>query len=941
MKRTSILSAALLATFASYAGWDLTNKGEDPAPIPIESIRTLPTGIELAGPKGTMRLQVFSPTIVRVIYSRTGSMPTNSPAVLARPEKTDWKPIETQTNAGLETSALRVEVDRKTGAVSFFDANGMPLLHEPPEGGKAMTPTQIAGADTWICRQVFELAKNEALYGLGQHQNGAMNYRGRSIKMAQDNPGESAVPVLLSSQGYGILWDNPALAVVDATGDDLSPIPSSALIDAEGRPGALTATYFAGENFETAVATQRDDVVDFDWKDGAPEGLPNDSFSIRWEGVLKAPDSGTYRLRITSDDGVRLWVDGKKVVDSWILRAKSSDLISLPFEKDSLHQIKLEYFDKIADACVRLEWDLPDGDNRLDWTAEAGRAIDYYFMYGPEPDDVVADYRKLTGHVPMLGRWAWGFWQSKERYLRQQELIDVVERFRKDDVPIDGIVQDWHYWPDLDKESLAGGWGSHEFDPVRYPDPGKMVETLHDLKTHVLISVWPWFQRNDEGTGIPNLEDLDAIGAVFPLPGKTWAGNMSWYDPFAKKARDVYWSQVKPKILDLGFDAFWLDSTEPVAGGDAGALRDYPTLVGPGCEVVNAYPLLHCDGVYEGQRKATNDKRVFILTRSAYAGLQRDAAVVWSGDIDGKWEVFRKQIPAGLNFSLSGLPYWNTDIGGFWIRRAGFEGPGTPAYDELFTRWYQYGAFCPMFRVHGSEFAKEYWRFPDPTKKILIDFDRLRYRLLPYVYSLAWMVTDRDYTMMRPLLMDFRADPKTFEIPDQYLFGPALMVCPVLEAGATTRKIYLPKGANWFDFWSGKPEAGGRTIDASAPIERIPLFVRAGSILPMGRPIQHAGEDSDPLEIRVYPGADGRFDLYEDEGDGYAYEKGAYSLIPFKWDDKTRTLFVGNRQGSFPGMKKNRTFRLALYAPGTGEKPTPVVRSVSYGGKLLKVPFKR
>jgi len=935
----------LLAFCTMAAGaWELESRGDACGPVPVLSVRADADGATLEMDPGTLRLQVFSPEVVRVAYAREGRIPTNSLAVVAKPMDHGWTLKESGQEIVLSTAKVQVRVDRATGAVAFFEtAVGKPVLQEPEQGGKAMTRSNVAGHDTWICRQEFLLSEGEALYGLGQHQDGGMDYRGRRIRMIQDNPvmeamGDTAVPLLVSSAGYGLLWDNPALAVVDSAGGTENLVPPSALIDRDGLAGGLTASYCTGTDFSKPVHCKVDASIDFDWKKGSPEGLPNDGFSIRWEGALRAPESGEYILRLTSDDGVRMWVDDQLVIDAWMMRAVASDSASLFFKKGSTHRIRIEYFDKVGDACIDFKWVLP-GEDRLDWTAEAGRAIDYYFILGPEPDDVVGAYRHLTGQVPMFGKWAWGLWQSKERYSSQQELLDVVEHYRRERIPIDGIVQDWHYWPDLDKKTLEGGWGSHEFNLSRFPDFPETVATLHRRHARVLLSVWPWFELNDANKGIPNHQALDAIGAILPFPGKTWAGNMNWYDPFGTEARALYWSQIAKAILPTGIDGYWLDSTEPVAGGDAGRLREFGTLGGHGCEVANAYPLMQSTAVYDGLRRDAPDKRVFILTRSAYAGQQRNGVVVWSGDIQGTWEIFRRQIPVGLNFCISGIPYWNTDIGGFFINN--FEkGPADPAYAELFTRWFQFGAFCPMFRVHGTHHAKEVWRFPKETQAILEAFDRLRYHLLPYIYSVSWMVTDQDYTMMRPLVMDFRGDPRVRKIPDQYMFGPALMACPVTEPGATSREVYLPEDADWFDFWTGKGLRGGKTVQAEAPIDRMPLFVRAGSILPYGPEIQYAQERSDPIELRVYRGADGAFTLYEDEGDNYNYARGIHATIPFSWNEKNAVLTIGRRQGRFPGMKKSRTFRIVWVEAGRGAgvPPTKMAdKTVSYSGEEVRV----
>jgi alpha-D-xyloside xylohydrolase len=430
---------------------------------------------------------------------------------------------------------------------------------------------------------------------------------------------------------------------------------------------------------------------------------------------------------------------------------------------------------------------------------------------------------------------------------------------------------------------------------------------------------------------------LRAAGALYPQI-IFYGGHETqsqWYDPFNPVARKIYWHQMSKEIFAHGFDGWWLDASEPELNVKWGEFREYPTGAGPGAKVLNAYPLMHTSGVYAGQRAENSDKRVFILTRSAYAGQQRNSAVTWSGDIKGNWDVFAKQIPAGLNFCASGIPYWNTDTGGF------FGGdPANAAYTELFTRWFQFSAFCPMFRVHGTGKPKEIWRFDEATQKILIEYDQLRYHLLPYIYSLSWKVTSEGYTMMRPLVMDFRSDAKVFNIGDQFLMGPALMACPVTVSNATTRSVYLPTGTAWIDFWTGKTYSGGQTIDAAAPIETLPLFVRAGSILPYGPAIEYAMESNDPMELRIYRGANGTFTLYEDEGDNYNYEKGAHATIPISWDESAQSLTIGKRSGKFSGMLKKRTFRIVWVSPdyGVGVESTASPEAVvTYDGSALKI----
>ncbi|HKI68499.1 MAG TPA: TIM-barrel domain-containing protein, partial [Verrucomicrobiae bacterium] len=533
------------------------------------------------------------------------------------------------------------------------------------------------------------------------------------------------------------------------------------------------------------------------------------------------------------------------------------------------------------------------------------------------------------GAAPMFGKWAWGFWQCKEHYNSQKELLDVAQRYRQMQVPMDCVIQDWHYWN-------PHPWGSHQFDTNRYPDFAELMRELHADHVHLIISVWARF---DEGS--TNWLQLKNAGGLYPEVFSNFLvrASFQYYDAFNPTARRIYWQQISRELFSDGIDGWWLDASEPELSSRWGQFQDFKTAAGPGFRVFNAYPLMHTAAVYQGQRADTSKKRVFILTRSAYAGQQRNAAVTWSGDIQGTWAELRRQIPAGLNFSISGIPYWNTDTGGFFGGN-----PANPGYAELFTRWFQFSAFCPMFRVHGTGHPKEMWRFDPSTEKILIRYDQLRYHLLPYIYSDSWMVTSEGGTMMRPLVMDFRGDTNVYDIANQYLFGPALMVCPVTHPGVTNRSVYLPAGTRWIDFWTGKALSGGQRIEAAAPIETGPLFVRAGSIIPYGPAVQYAMAKADPVELRVYRGANGHFTLYEDEGDNYDYEKGKYSTIPISWNDAAQTLAIGARQGSFPGMLKEHTFNIVWVSRNHGvgisstEQPDTVIH---YTGRKQTVSSKR
>jgi alpha-D-xyloside xylohydrolase len=579
-----------------------------------------------------------------------------------------------------------------------------------------------------------------------------------------------------------------------------------------------------------------------------------------------------------------------------------------------------------------LFWDNPSRsrfNNRfmqsLYISSEVAEQIDYYFIYGPEFDQIVAAYRELTGAAPLFGKWAYGFWQCKNRYQSQQELLEVAHKYRELHIPVDNLVQDWFWW------KIKGDFDFND----HYPDPRGMIDDLHRNHFHLMISVWPYF---DPGSKV--YEEMDKRGyfidrtkaAAFHPAG------MALYDAFNPAARKFYWQLMDNVLFKIGADAWWLDTTEPeTEGRETNILVSNKVAAGNGARYANLYPLMTTSAVYDGQRSVTDQKRVFILSRSAYAGIQRNSVAAWSGDINSDWETFKRQIPAGLNLMLSGIPYWTTDIGGFTDGN-----PDTPAYRELFLRWFEYGTFCPIFRVHGTRATNqnELWSYGTDAQEILTRYDTLRYRLMPYIYSLAWQVTHAGYTLMRPLVMDYREDVTARNLGDQFLFGPALIVSPVTDPGVDQRRVYLPN-TTWTNFWSGESFSGGKFIVAAAPLETLPLFVRAGSILPLGPAMEYSSQKpEDPIELRTYPGADADFTLYEDDGLTYDYEKGAYATIPIHWDDAKHTLTIGARQGSLPGMLEHRRFNIVWVGPGHGVGVSPsgtVDETVSYNGTAVSV----
>ena len=558
-------------------------------------------------------------------------------------------------------------------------------------------------------------------------------------------------------------------------------------------------------------------------------------------------------------------------------------------------------------------------------TSEVADAVDYYFFYGPEFDSIIGDYRQLTGQAPLFGKWAYGFWQCKNKFQTQEELLGVAHKYRELHIPVDNIVQDWFWWTNM---------GEFKFS-AKYPDPKGMLDDLHANNFHLMISVWPFFYP-----GSATYADMDKKGffidrtkeAAFHPKGE------ALYDATNPEARKYYWNLMNHSLFQIGVDAWWLDTVEPeTEARETNVMVVNKLAIGSGARYANIYPLMTTKGVYDGQRAASDRKRVFILSRSAFAGSQRNAVTAWSGDVHSDWESLRRQIPAGLNYSLSGLPYWTTDIGGFTVNN-----PDDPAYRELFVRWFQFGTFCPIFRVHGTRTTNqnELWSYGAEAQKILTSFDTLRYELMPYIYSLAWKTTSESYTPMRPLVMEFRTDVRAQNIGDQFLFGPSILVNPVTEPDATSRHLYLPK-AQWYDFWSGRTTQGGKSIDAPVTLDQIPLYVRAGSVIPMGPDVEYAAQKpADPMELRVYRGADSSFTLYEDENDNYDYEKGVHATILIQWNDGAKTLTIGNRQGSFPGMLANRTFRVVFVGEnhGVGIGATAQAdRVVQYAGNQVTV----
>jgi len=913
---------------------------------------SIQNGAQITAGNQTVKIVFYAPGTVRIVkWPQGGNDKKLSLSVVqtALP-KLQLSVADKESAVVLTSAALKVEVNKADGSVKFFAPDGHALLAE--QGAAAFAPTGLPQeAKAFNIKQAFALTADEGIYGLGQHQDGLFNYRGKTVKLVQANTA-AVTPVLVSSAGYGLFWDN-------------------------------------------------------------------------------------YSKTVFADD------------------AKAASLWS-----------------EVADN------------------------VDYYFFAGPSIDDTIAGYRKLTGAAPLYPKWAYGYWQSKEHYHTQAEILGITKKYRELKIPVDAIVQDWNYWKGLEN------WGSTVWDSERYPDPKAMYDELHAEHFHAMTTIWEAL-----GPASDLHKDMDKHGWLYSPVG--WAG-FKYYDAYNPAANDLWWTYLNKNIFSIGNDAWWMDSTEPdIVNALTKESHEYEMKkvednhIGSFARYLNPYSLVVTESVYNNQRKTTDQKRVYILTRSTFAGQQRAAAATWSGDIGASWGVYAAQIPAGINHSMAGIPYWTFDIGAYSLGCQGgvfSNGGKDPAYQELYTRMFQFGTFAPIFRSHGSETPREIWEFGEYSP-VLEKFDNLRYRLMPYIYSVAWKITHDGYSIMRGLPMDFPTDKQTYKVADQFLFGPAMMVSPVvtpmyhrepeqsvlvgsenfrtadgkpglkatyfcddhwgkacheaieptvdlfwytgwpsfikdphfsmrwegklivaksgtyrfdlrsfgpkkvyldgkeiahnydsmgswtvpltLEAGkeydfkfetsnavlgafraqvywknpdimardATplpantpkTRSVYLPAGTSWTDFWTGKSLNGGQSITADAAIDSMPLMVRAGSIIPMGPFVQYATEKpADPIEIRVYPGSDGRFTLYEDQNDTYAYEKGVYATIAMAWNDGKHTLTIEARKGQFPGMLKTRTFKIVLvgagHGTGIGDTANPD-KTITYDGKRQVISF--
>ena len=979
--RTLTLGVVLMAAATLHAA-DYTVAGQY-VTIPVKHVK--------AGGAQVVRLQVVNDNIIRVQATSESVLPEKQSLIIV-PQTAKPKFTVSEDNAVVCVKAAGVEarVEEETGRVTFFDADGKELLKEAEEGGKTFKPFRVPdreiGVDvakvpesqrnglTW--RMLFDSPREEAFYGLGQHQSEELNMKGLNEDMFQYNT-KVSVPFVLSSRNYGLLWDSYSYCRWGNPDDYQQLGRAFKIYDKQGREGHLTGTY-ADKNGKRLVRDEDSIYFEFDCpatselanqtEPGGIKNLPK-GFSLKgatvvYEGFIEAPEDRQYHFILYYAGYIKVYIGGQEVVPERWRTAWNPN--TYKFRK-VMHKGQRQQ--------LRIEWK-PDGDvsycglraaiaskdqRRLSVWSEMAKDMDYYFIAGNNADEVISGYRTLTGKAPVYPKWVLGFWQSRERYKTQDEIVGTLGEFRKRQIPIDNIVQDWNYW-------VENQWGSHQFEASRFPDPQAMLDNVHQMGGRFMISVWPKFYCNTD-----HYKELDAKGWMYHQAVKDdirdWVGPGyvgSFYDAYDAGARKMFWRQMDENLYTKynkkgvpGVDAWWMDASEP-------NVRDCtpmwyrkalsgPTALGTTTEYFNAYSIVNADAIYHGQRSVLPNQRVFLLTRSGFAGEQRYSTATWSGDIGTRWEDMRAQMTAGLNYSMSGLPFWGMDQGGFCVEdryvraqtifdQTGVENEDLKEWRELQARWSQFGTFIPLFRVHGQWPTREIWNIaPDnhPAYQSFVYYDKLRYRLMPYLYSMAGWVHLNDYTMMRGLIMDFNGDRKVENIKDQWMFGPALMACPVGYYKARNRSVYFPQQCGWYDLYSGEHIDGGQTLVVDAPYERIPVFVREGSIIPFGPEIQYCDEKpAELINLYVYAGKDGRFQLYEDEGTNYNYEKGKYATIDITYDDASRTVTFGKRNGSFNGMLKQRRFNVVLVTQDAPKELTfdhPEGTTVTYSGKTVSV----
>ncbi|HEY8881138.1 MAG TPA: TIM-barrel domain-containing protein [Roseateles sp.] len=840
----------------------------------------------LTTPQGTLRISALSDRAMRVRFlppqAPTQEPQQASPSLTLLPGRT---PPPIKQTPGVATTnlalpAIRCEVDNGTGALRFFDRKGTLLLSETP-GSRRLTPSRLGDETVFIAEQAFESPAGEHLYGTGCFQDGALDLRGLPRRLTQVNT-QISLPFILSSRGYGLLWHNNGMAELNTPQQQVALTRAGA----DGKAELVDVTTTAGN-----AQVERK--------------------GVRFEGSFRTEAAGrhAFLLDVGRAMGSRhsVEIDGKPCVEManlW-LPPTVGFVVELPAGE---HRVRVN-----AEEQDKPSLHFGPAHARTTWRSPVAEAIDYVVIAGPSADEVFAGYREISGATPMMPRWAYGYIHCRERFHSSEEIVDTLREFRRRKLPVDVMVQDWQYWG-------RHGWNAMRFDEAHYPDPAALMRDVHGLNGRFMLSVWARIARDSD------------LGRATAAAGHYIDGT-DWVDFFDPKAAAFYWNNQRERLLKLGIDGWWQDATEP----ENDDLMGRRTAAGRGERVRLAYSWHVTRTVYEGQCQAQPDQRVMILTRSAFPGQQRHASATWSGDIGNDWDTLKRQIPAGLNMAAAGYPYWTVDAGGFF--RPGDGQYVDKGYHERFLRWFQYATFLPLQRVHGYMTDTEFWRYGEQVEAVARQYLELRYRLLPYLYSAAHEVHAKGAPLMRPLVFDFPQDAQALDQAHSYLFGRALHVAPVVAPGVSSWPVYLPQSpGGWVDFWTGERRAGGRVHEVAAPLERVPLHLRAGSILPLGPVLQSTADATgEVIDLYIVPGRDGAFDLYEDGGLDYAYEKGGFSLIRLSWDDQRGVLHLAPRRGRFDGMLKTRRFRLHRVGPGQPPLQSAPLQELVYTGRGAEV----
>ena len=969
------------------------------------------------GQAKVIRLEVMNDNIIRVRATSKEALPEKPASLMIVPQSAPAKGSYSVTEEGetvvVKARNVKAVVQKATGEVAFFDAAGKQLLKEAKDGKQFWdftVPERELGMKTGYSvpeeqkhglswQMKFDSPEDEAFYGLGQHQSEEFNMKGKNEDLFQYNT-KVSIPFVLSNKNYGLLWDSYSYCRFGNPNDYLQLNRAFKLYDRTGKEGHLTGTYVDAkgkklvrdedsiyyeygtpEKSEIALKTDKGGIKNF------PKGINLMGANVTYEGFIEPECCGgkckdktqLYQFILYYSGYVKVYIDGKEVVpERWRTAWNpNSYKFATELQKGKRVQLRIEWRPDGGEAYCGLRVAEPRNKTereQLSVWSEMAKDMDYYFIAGENLDQVVSGYRTLTGKASLYPKWVLGFWQSRERYKTSEEVESTLAEFRKRHIPIDNIVQDWNYWPE-------NQWGSHQFEASRYPNPQQMLDYVHQMHGRFMISVWPKFYVNTD-----NYKELDAKGWMY-IQSPTddihdWVGpgyKNGFYDAYDAGARKMFWRQMDENLYSglsttkgkwsmvngqySTVDAWWMDASEP-------NVRDCtpmwyrkalsgPTALGTSTEYFNAYSTVNADAIYNGQRSVwkgkQNEPRVFLLTRSGFAGEQRFSTATWSGDIGTRWEDMRAQMTAGLNYSISGVPFWGMDQGGFCVEnryvaaqqlfdRTGQENEDLKEWRELQTRWNQFGTFIPLFRSHGQWPLREIWNIaPDnhPAYKSFVYYDKLRYRLMPYLYSMAGWAHFNDYTLMRPLVMDFNGDKEVENIGNQWMFGPALMACPVGYYKARNRSVYFSEQCGWYNLYTNEYIKGGQRLVVDAPYEQIPVFVREGAIIPFGPEMEWSDEKpAELINLYVYAGQNGSFQLYEDEGTNYNYEKGKYATIDITYDDAAKTVSFSARKGQFPGMLKNRQFNVVLISKDSA-KPlnleNPEGKLINYTGKAVSI----